>query len=80
MLWAKQMKPSKPRYKTTNWPAYNRALQKRGDLTIWFFPELPRYGNERIGKIGRPTRYSVDLEKQIVFRANRLICVRKLRL
>ena len=51
------MKASKPRYKTTNWPAYNLALQKRGDLTIWFSPDLTWYGNERIGKTGRPTRY-----------------------
>ena len=26
-------------------------------LTIWFSPELTWYGNERIGKTGRPTRY-----------------------
>lgn len=51
------MKPSKPCYKTTNWPAYNKALQKRGDLTIWFSPDLTWHGNERIGKAGRPTRY-----------------------
>ena len=52
------MKPSKPRYKTTNWRAYNRALQKRGDLTIWFSPELIWHGNERAGKTEYPTRYS----------------------
>ena len=51
------MKPPKTRYKTTNWPAYNRALQMRGDLTIWFSPDLAWHGNERTGKIGRPTSY-----------------------
>ena len=27
-------------YKTTNWPAYNEALKRRGSLTIWFDPEM----------------------------------------
>ncbi|CAK1787591.1 transposase [Vibrio crassostreae] len=26
---------SKPRYKTTNWEKYNRALFNRGSLTFW---------------------------------------------
>lgn len=28
--------PTPPTYKTTNWPSYNEALQRRGSLTIWF--------------------------------------------
>ncbi|MDC7716141.1 IS5 family transposase [Vogesella sp. DC21W] len=52
------MKPPKPRYHTTNWPEYNRSLQARGDLTIWFSPELAWHANERAGQTGRPTRYS----------------------
>ena len=24
------------RYKVRNWPAYNRALVRRGQLTLWF--------------------------------------------
>ena len=51
------MKPSKRRYKTTNWSTYNRALQMRGDLTVWFSPDLAWHGNERAGKTGRPTSY-----------------------
>jgi hypothetical protein len=27
---------TKPKYKVTNWPEYNDALRRRGDLTIWF--------------------------------------------
>ncbi len=27
---------NKPKYKVTNWPGYNDALRKRGDITIWF--------------------------------------------
>jgi len=26
---------SKPRYKTSNWRAYNQALKQRGSLTVW---------------------------------------------
>jgi hypothetical protein len=26
----------RPRYRVTNWPAYNAALRQRGSLTIWF--------------------------------------------
>lgn len=52
------MKPCKPRYRTTNWPEYNRVLQARGSLTVWFSPEVTWLGNERDGKAGRPTRYT----------------------
>ncbi|MFC4157927.1 IS5 family transposase [Chitinimonas lacunae] len=51
------MKPSKPRYRTTNWSAYNRSLQARGDVTIWFSPDLAWHSNERPGQAGAPTRY-----------------------
>ena len=27
-------------YKTSNWPAYNEALKRRGSLTIWFDPAI----------------------------------------
>jgi len=33
-------RPSPPTYKTRNWPAYNRALKRRGSLTIWFDPAM----------------------------------------
>ncbi len=26
----------KTRYRVRNWPEYDRALARRGDLTIWF--------------------------------------------
>jgi hypothetical protein len=32
-------KPKPLTYRTTNWPDYNRALAKRGSLSIWFDPE-----------------------------------------
>src|SRR3954447_12308824 len=27
------------RYRVQNWPEYDRALQRRGDLTVWVTPE-----------------------------------------
>ena len=29
----------KPRYRVTNWPAYNAALRRRSSLTVWFTDE-----------------------------------------
>ncbi|MEW2874349.1 IS5/IS1182 family transposase, partial [Pseudomonas aeruginosa] len=31
-------KPTHKIYRTTNWPAYNRALVHRGNIAIWFDP------------------------------------------
>src|SRR5690606_39616305 len=50
-------KPSSATYKTTNWPAYNDALKRRGSLTIWFDPEM-RWGAAPTGKRGRQQTYS----------------------
>jgi hypothetical protein len=27
------------RYRVSNWPEYDRALQQRGSLTVWVTPE-----------------------------------------
>jgi hypothetical protein len=47
-------------YRTTNWPAYDRALVARGDITFWFDPEAlePHWTPEPTGKRGAPLRYS----------------------
>lgn len=31
---------TKAKYKGTNWPDYNEALRRRGDMTIWFAEEV----------------------------------------
>ena len=46
-----------PTYKTTNWPAYNEALKRRGSLTIWFDPEMI-WDATPSGKRGRQQSYS----------------------
>ena len=57
------------KYKVTNWGAYNKSLENRGDLTMWFTPEgidswledelVTRYR-------GRPNQYS-DIAIQTVY-------------
>jgi len=47
----------KPKYKTTNWPAYNKSLKKRGSLTIWLDPPLNWYA-PLSGKRGRSATYT----------------------
>ncbi len=29
----------KTKYRVANWPSYDRALLRRGDVTVWFSPE-----------------------------------------
>ena len=36
---ARRHKIPQARYKVTNWPAYDRALQQRGSLTVRVTPE-----------------------------------------
>jgi hypothetical protein len=46
-----------PAYKTRNWPAYNKALKRRGSLTIWFDPEMS-WEAAPTGRRGRQQTYS----------------------
>ena len=50
-------KPTPTAYKTTNWPAYNEALTRRGSLTIWFDPKM-KWDAAPTGKRGRRQTYS----------------------
>ena len=50
-------KPIPPSYKTKNWPEYNKALKKRGSLTVWFDPEMC-WKPKPSGKRGRQAQYS----------------------
>ena len=43
----------------TNWPEYDRALQRRGSLTVWVTPEaLAAWHPPRTGRRGRSRTYS----------------------
>ena len=52
--------PAKAKYRITNWPEYDRALVKRGDITVWFDEEFIRYHwrPEPAGRRGAPMKYS----------------------
>ena len=50
-------RPTRPTYKTRNWPAYNEALKCRGSLTIWFDPEMT-WEAVPSGKRGRRQTFS----------------------
>jgi hypothetical protein len=50
-------RPTPPAYKTRNWPAYNKALKRRGSLTIWFDPEMS-WEAAPTGRRGRQQTYS----------------------
>ena len=50
-------RPNTPTYKTMNWPAYNKALKRRGSLTIWFDPDMA-WAAKPTGKRGRQSVYS----------------------
>ncbi|MGN0932154.1 transposase, partial [Falsigemmobacter intermedius] len=49
--------PSKPRYKTSNWRAYNQSLKQRGSLTVWLDADM-EWEARPSGKRGRQQAYS----------------------
>ena len=52
------MNPNKTRYRTSNWPEYNRSLQSRGSLTVWMSPDILWLDSARSGAQGRPKVYT----------------------
>ena len=50
-------RPTPTAYKTRNWPEYNKALKRRGSLTIWFDPAMT-WEAAPTGKRGRQPDYS----------------------
>ena len=49
---------SRTRYRTRNWPEYDRGLIARGDLTVWLSPELAWHAAEGTRGRGRPPVFS----------------------
>jgi len=58
-------KPTRPTYKTRNWPAHNEALKRRGSLTIWFDPSMI-WEAAPTGKRGRQPDYSGEEDEKTV--------------
>lgn len=54
----------------TNWPAYNAALKRRGDFTMWFTEEaITEWCPAKTGARGRPRKYSnVAIETALFIR------------
>ena len=50
-------KPPKPKYRTTNWPAYNESLRQRGALLLWIDKDMGWTGAPS-GKRGRSSSFS----------------------
>jgi hypothetical protein len=50
-------KPPRARYRTTNWPAYNASLKRRGLLIVWLDPKL-QWQAVLSGRPGRPAVFS----------------------
>ena len=58
------------KYRVGNWPAYDRALVRRGDVTLWFAPEaISRWEAAGVGKRGGQWQYSdVAIETALTLR------------
>jgi hypothetical protein len=50
-------KPQPPRYRTTNWPLHNRALERCGSMLILIDPQM-QWLAEPAGKMGRPAVFA----------------------
>src|ERR687896_2691406 len=56
---ARRRRIPRARYRVTNWPAYDGALQRRGSLTVWVTPEaLAAWHPPKTGRRGRSPRYA----------------------
>lgn len=56
---SRRHKFTKPKYRVTNWPEYNDALCRRGDITIWFTKEaIDEWHPIKTGARGRPLVYA----------------------
>ena len=56
---ARRHKIPRARYRVTNWPEYDGALQRRGSLTVWVTPEaLAAWHPPKTGRRGRSPRYA----------------------
>ncbi|CBS91141.1 IS5-like element ISAli17 family transposase [Azospirillum lipoferum] len=66
----RRAKIPKARYRMENWAAYDAALRRRGDLTIWVSPEaIAAWTPPATGRRGRPSRYSaIAIEAGLMLR------------
>ena len=67
---SRRHKIPRARYRVENWSAYDAALRRRGDLTIWVTPEaIAAWTAAKTGRRGRPARYSaIAIEAGLMLR------------
>ena len=58
-------RPDTPSYKTLNWPAYDKAIKRRGSLSIWFDLEM-MWAAKPTDKRGRQPVYSGEEDQKTV--------------
>ena len=61
----KNKNPNKRKFKETNWPAYNKALVSRGNISLFLSPEiaeawLPRPGIKQRGAQRKYSDYAIE--------------------
>ena len=64
----------KTKYRVANWPVYNQALVRRGDVTVWVSSEaIAAWTPGRSGRRGGQRRYSdLAIETALTLRLVRL--------
>lgn len=67
---SRRHKIPKARYHVENWAAYDAALRRRGNLTIWVTPEaIAAWTPTKTEQRGRPPRYSdLAIEAGVILR------------
>ncbi|WP_109490878.1 IS5 family transposase, partial [Azospirillum sp. TSA6c] len=67
---SRRHKIPRARYRVENWAAYDAALRRRGDLTVWVTPEtIAAWTPPTTGRRGRPARYSdIAIEAGLMLR------------
>lgn len=72
VLQPTKAKTEKVQYRVTNWPEYDRALVRRGSLTLWFDDVFlnERWRPAPTGRRGAPFRYSdTAIQARLVLKA-----------
>ena len=66
----------KPKYRVTNWPAYNRALVSRGEVTLWIDDAVLSGWRASGGKGKRYSDVAILCAAQACARCSRCHCAR----
>ena len=69
----------KTKYRVANWSAYNRALVRRGDVTLWLAPDaIAAWTPRQIGRRGGQRQYSdLAIETALTLRLIYLLPLRQ---